>query len=423
MLKYLILPLLFAALGSRAASRPADSLDLSAGARFRQHIDRVSSTESYRMLFLGAPLIVGGVVMQSYDADFRRLRNGYAASFHQTYDDWLQYAPAAAMLGIKAAGVKGRSSWGRMLVSDAFSAGLMAIAVNSLKYTCRVMRPDGSQRNSFPSGHTATAFMTATMLHKEYGHRSPWYSIGGYVAATVTGVTRQLNNRHWMSDIMVGAGIGILATEFGYYLADLIFKDKGLFVTDTYVVHDRYRKPSFLSFSLATSIAAGRYTPYPGMEMKLLAGPTVGVQGAWFASTYWGVGGRMSCSNLRVKVNNVAEKDNLEIVSGMAPEALNALPAPDRAFIGGSSGKLLEIVELLLSKNPDVRMVVNSITLETAGEIARVLERHPELEQEIVQIQASRAKKAGPHHLMMGENPVTIAILQRNNETEKGEAI
>lgn len=117
------------------------------------------------------------------------------------------------------------------------------------------------------------------------------------------------------------------------------------------------------------------------------------------------------------------QTDNLEIVSGMAPEALNALPAPDRAFIGGSSGKLLEIVELLLSKNPDVRMVVNSITLETAGEIARVLERHPELEQEIVQIQASRVKKAGPYHLMMGENPVTIAVLQRNNETEKGEAI
>ena len=62
------------------------------------------------------------------------------------------------------------------------------------------------------------------MLHKEYGHRSPWYSIGGYTVATITGVTRQLNNRHWMSDIMVGAGIGILATELGYFLADLIFK-------------------------------------------------------------------------------------------------------------------------------------------------------------------------------------------------------
>ena len=61
--------------------------------------------------------------------------------------------------------------------------------------------------------------------------------------ATVTGVTRQLNNRHWMSDIMVGAGIGILATELGYFLADLIFKDKGLLVSETYSVYDRYRRP------------------------------------------------------------------------------------------------------------------------------------------------------------------------------------
>lgn len=89
--------------------------------------------------------------------------------------------------------------------------------------------------------------MTATMLHKEYGHRSPWYSIGAYTVATVTGVTRQLNNRHWMSDVMVGAGIGILATEFGYFLADLIFKDKGLHVGETQLVYDRFRRPSFLS--------------------------------------------------------------------------------------------------------------------------------------------------------------------------------
>ena len=182
-----------------------------------------------------------------------------------------------------------------MLVSDAFSAGLMAIGVNSLKYSCRVMRPDGSSRNSFPSGHTATAFMAATMLHKEYGHRSPWYSIGGYTVATITGVTRQLNNRHWMSDIMVGAGIGILATELGYFLADLIFKEKGLNVTETYSVYDRCRRPSFLGFSLGFSTVPGSYTPYPGMHMQFLSGPAVSVQGAWFATPYWGFGGRMSC--------------------------------------------------------------------------------------------------------------------------------
>ena len=70
--------------------------------------------------------------------------------------------------------------------------------------------------------------MAATMFHKEYGVRSPWYSIGAYTVATATSVSRLLNNRHWVSDVMVGAGIGILSTELGYYFADLIFGKKGL---------------------------------------------------------------------------------------------------------------------------------------------------------------------------------------------------
>ena len=331
MLKRLTAACLLSFAGLGAAAQLPDSADMSAGGEFRRRIDRHNSTKAYRMLFVGTPLIVGGVVMQAYDSDFRRLRNGYSRSFRHDYDDWLQYAPAGAMVALKACGVRGRSSWGRMLVSDAFSAGLMAIGVNSLKYSCRVMRPDGSSRNSFPSGHTATAFMAATMLHKEYGHRSPWYSIGGYTVATVTGVTRQLNNRHWMSDIMVGAGIGILATELGYFLADLIFKEKGLNVTETYSVYDRCRRPSFLGFSLGFSTVPGSYTPYPGMHMQFLSGPAVSVQGAWFATPYWGFGGRMSCTNLRVKVNGVAQNDNLECASMYADPIF---PTPFRC--GGS---------------------------------------------------------------------------------------
>lgn len=315
MFKRLTAACLLSFVGLGAWAQLPDSVDLSAGGAFRERIDRHTSTKAYRMLFIGGPLIVGGVVMQAYDSDFRRLRNGYSRSFRHDYDDYLQYAPAGAMLALKACGVKSRSSWGRMLVSDAFSTGLMAIGVNSLKYSCRVMRPDGSSRNSFPSGHTATAFMTATMLHKEYGHRSPWYSIGGYTVATLTGVTRQLNNRHWMSDIMVGAGIGILATELGYFLADLIFKEKGLNVYETFSVYDRYRHPSFLGLNFGFTTVPGVYTPYPGMRMQFLAGPSVGVEGAWFATPFWGVGGRMTVTNLRTKVNGVAQTDNLECAS------------------------------------------------------------------------------------------------------------
>ena len=137
----------------------------------------------------------------SFDSDISDIRESIVPDFRYTYDDWLQYGPAALMVGLKTAGYESRSSWGRMLVSDAFSIGAMALTVNGLKYTVQRLRPDGSRRNSFPSGHTATAFMTATMLHKEYGWRSPWFSIGGYTVAAITGVSRLLNNKHWMTDI------------------------------------------------------------------------------------------------------------------------------------------------------------------------------------------------------------------------------
>ena len=101
-------------------------------------------------------------------------------------------------------------------MSNAFSGLLMAGFVNSIKYTVKEKRPDNTSNNSFPSGHTATAFMCATILHKEYGNKSPWYSIGGYTLAGLTGVTRQLNNRHWIGDILAGAGIGILSADLGY---------------------------------------------------------------------------------------------------------------------------------------------------------------------------------------------------------------
>lgn len=163
---------------------------------------------------------------QNIDTDIRALRNEAMPSFRWHYDDYLQYAPAGVLIGLKAGGYESRSSWGRMLVSDAFSAAIMAAAVNGIKYSVKRMRPDGSTRNSFPSGHTATAFMTATMLHKEYEWRSPWISIAGYTAATVTGVSRIFNNRHWISDVMAGAAIGIGSVHLGYFITDKIFKDR-----------------------------------------------------------------------------------------------------------------------------------------------------------------------------------------------------
>lgn len=126
----------------------------------------------FSLSFVGAPLLVTGLAVKSGDADFRQLRNDYMPTFRWHYDDYIQYLPAAVMLGVKAGGVQGRSSWGRMLTSDAFSCIVLASAVRSVKAIARVERPDGSDHHSFPSGHTATAFMTATMLSREYGERN-----------------------------------------------------------------------------------------------------------------------------------------------------------------------------------------------------------------------------------------------------------
>lgn len=105
--------------------------------------------------------------------------------------------------------------------------------------------------------------------------------------------------------------------------------------------------------------------------------------------------------------------DNLEIIKGEAPEALKDLPAPTHAFIGGSSGNLKEIVALVLEKNPDVRIVINCITLETISEALEVLKKYKFSDQEIVQLSASRSKELGRYHLMMGENPIYIITCQK----------
>lgn len=112
--------------------------------------------------------------------------------------------------------------------------------------------------------------------------------------------------------------------------------------------------------------------------------------------------------------------DNLEIVEGTAPEALEALEAPTHAFIGGSSGNLKAILKILLEKNPAVRVVMNAITLETVGEMLSCVKELPFKDVEITSLSTARAKKAGSYHLMMGLNPVTIVSATGDAEVKEG---
>ena len=100
--------------------------------------------------------------------------------------------------------------------------------------------------------------------------------------------------------------------------------------------------------------------------------------------------------------------ENIEIVEGEAPDGLMELPAVTHAFIGGSSGRMKEILSVLYQKNPNMRVVMNAISIETISEIKEILLRYPIKNEEIIQMQVSRAKKAGAYHLMQAENPVWI---------------
>lgn len=128
-------------------------------------------------------------------------------------DNYLQYAPALGY-AIALPFADGEYSWQeRSLVLGTSFATMMAVCYG-LKYTTQVQRPNGFS-NSFPSAHTAMAFMGAELVRREYG---PWWGLAAYSTAAVTGFLRIYNNWHWFGDVLAGAGIGVLASCLGYWL-------------------------------------------------------------------------------------------------------------------------------------------------------------------------------------------------------------
>ena len=273
------------------------------------------------MTFVGVPLFVAGMILKSEKNAFRQnysdvthANTRLLTHFKSSIDDYSQYFGPAMTLGLKIFGYEGRSDWTRFLVSAGLSYGVMGALVNTIKYSAKEMRPDGSTANSWPSGHTANSFVGATVLHKEYGlTRSPWFSVAGYGIATATGVMRVLNNRHWVSDVMSGAGIGIFAGELGYALADLIFKGKGLLRND---LQGNFDSPSFFSVSMGVGLGAkdvsfglrdlkyeyaSLFDDEELLRVNFRSATTVDAEGAYFFNKYVGIGGRLRVRTMPAK--------------------------------------------------------------------------------------------------------------------------
>lgn len=194
---------------------------------------------------LAVPSTLIGVGIIGLESDWLKYQNREVRDELQenidgrlTIDDFSQYAPMAAAYALNLCGVKGKHGYADLTIILGTAYALMGITVNTLKAATRVERPDGSSRNSFPSGHTATAFMGAELLRREYWDVSPWIGVAGYAVAAGTGFFRMYNNRHWLTDVIAGAGVGILSTEAAYWLYPLVSKT---------FFRRRYLKNAFIS--------------------------------------------------------------------------------------------------------------------------------------------------------------------------------
>lgn len=255
----------------------------------------------------------------------REVRNRFIPDFRYKYDDYLQYAPAAALVALNAFNVKGKHTPKRTLISYAFSMGIMGAMVNGIKSTAKVQRPDESANNSFPSGHTATAFMNATMLDKEYGQYGyPLIGITGYAMATATALGRGLNNRHWITDVLTGAGIGIISTELGYFVTEQIMKNRGMNAPLKNNPVPISNHPSFIELHAGYAIATEKKLTGTAQENIFnKTGFNLGMEGAWFINKNFGIGGELAFTSFPLNSDRaVLDPDILEISNGLYTQAL-----------------------------------------------------------------------------------------------------
>lgn len=204
-----------------------------------------SNTYKFKPLQLIVPGTLIGVGIIGLKSDWLKYQNHEIRKELQenidhklTFDDFTQYVPMATTYGLNLCGIKGKHGYGDLTIILGTAYVLMSSTVYAVKNITKVERPDGSSKNSFPSGHTATAFMGAELLRREYWEVSPWIGVAGYTVAIGTGFFRMYNNRHWLTDVVAGAGVGILSVQAAYWLYPVLAKT---------FFHKRYLNNAYIS--------------------------------------------------------------------------------------------------------------------------------------------------------------------------------
>jgi len=175
-----------------------------------------------KQLYLPASLIFVGLLANSNGSGsikngIVKERNERMPHFRTHIDDYLQYTPLAIAYGLDAIGIKSRTDFANRTAIMIKGELIMVGTVCLIKNRVNQRRPDGVGYDAFPSGHTANAFAAATFLAEEYKYKFKWMPYAAYGMATTVGVLRMANNRHYISDVLVGAGIGYLSMKVSYW--------------------------------------------------------------------------------------------------------------------------------------------------------------------------------------------------------------
>jgi membrane-associated phospholipid phosphatase len=156
-------------------------------------------------------------------------------------DDYTRHAPLAMAYAMMATGHRGERTAVGFTLIYLMAHELDAGVVSHLKSLTAEPRPyNPNDLSSFPSSHTSQAFLTATLLHEQYGRQYPWLSVSGYAVATATGTMRVLGNKHWATDVLAGAGIGFLSAETIWHLYPALTK-----LLPTRVAHKMLLVPTY----------------------------------------------------------------------------------------------------------------------------------------------------------------------------------
>lgn len=166
----------------------------------------------YKQFIAPAALITAGSLLlnTALNDDLQSNANRFfGEDFNTSADDFLPFVPVAQIYLGRSFGFKPKNDFQHQTINIIVANAIGATLFTSLKYTVKEERPDQSDDLSFPSGHTSISFTNAALLYYEYKDSNLWYASSGFLFATATGVLRIANNKHYTSDVLAGAGIGL----------------------------------------------------------------------------------------------------------------------------------------------------------------------------------------------------------------------